>query len=125
MATRYFTVEEANNLLPELEPLVGQLLETRARVVTQSRQMENLLQDLRVDVGGPVASTMVRDFARIESLLGKIRAYGCEVKDLNGGLIDFLSIRDGREVYLCWRYGEPRIAHYHELHTGFGGRRPL
>jgi hypothetical protein len=44
---------------------------------------------------------------------------------MNGGLLDFLSERNGRDVYLCWRYGEPTISHYHELHTGYNGRRPI
>ncbi len=125
MAVRYFTVDEANKLLEEISPLMGRLLETRARVAQQRQKMGDLLDDPRIDVGNAITSAMVQDFAQIEKLLAQIRAYGCEVKDLNGGLIDFLSLRNGREVYLCWRYGEPRIAYYHELTSGFNGRRPL
>ncbi|MCA9932438.1 MAG: DUF2203 domain-containing protein [Ardenticatenaceae bacterium] len=125
MTVKYFTVEEANELLEDIEPLMGQLLETRAKVVMIRQQTGALLDDLRVDVGGAATSAMVQDFIRIEKFLAQIRAYGCEVKDLNGGLIDFLAKRDGRDIYLCWRYGEPHITHYHELHTGFAGRRPL
>jgi hypothetical protein len=61
----------------------------------------------------------------IEGLIDEIKAYGCVLKDLNAGLLDFLAERDGREVYLCWRYGEDKIEFYHELHTGFQGRRPF
>ncbi len=125
MAVRYFTVDEANKLLEEISPLMGRLLETRARVAQQRQKMGDLLDDPRIDVGNAITSAMVQDFAQIEKLLAQIRAYDCEVKDLNGGLIDFLSLRNGREVYLCWRYGEPRIAYYHELTSGFNGRRPL
>ncbi len=125
MAVKYFTVDEANRLLAEISPLMGRLLEMRARVASQRQKMEHLLDDPRVDVGNAATSAMVQDFAQIEKLLAQIRAYGCEVKDLNAGLIDFLSLRNGREVYLCWRYGEPRIAYYHELTGGYNGRRPL
>lgn len=125
MAVKYFTVDEANRLLAEISPLMGRLLETRARVAQQRQRMGELLDDPRIDVGNAVTSAMVQDFAQIEKLLAQIRAYGCEVKDLNAGLIDFLSLRNGREVYLCWRYGEPRIAYYHELTGGYNGRRPL
>ena len=45
--------------------------------------------------------------------------------DNQSGLVDFLAKIDGRDVYLCWRYGEPRVAHYHELHTGYNGRQPV
>jgi len=42
-----------------------------------------------------------------------------------GPLVKFLAERDGREVYLCWRYDEPRVAHWHDLEAGFAGRQPL
>ncbi len=125
MPARYFTVQEANQLLPELEPLVGELLERRARVVAMRKQLGDTLDDVQSDVGGPVQSQMVQDFMAIERLVHRIRSYGCILKDMNSGLLDFLSERDGREVYLCWRYGEPEVAYYHELHTGFSGRRPV
>ena len=122
---RYFTVEEANALLPELEPLVGRLLELRARVSTESRAVEGMLSDLRSDVGGREASQMVSDFAEIDRLVGRIQSYGCVIKSLEAGLLDFLCERDGRDVFLCWRFGEPSIRYFHELHTGFQGRRAL
>jgi len=125
MTSRYFTVEEANALLPEIEPLMGRLLEHRARVVRDRKQIEDLLEDLHSNVGGPVASEMAQRFVAIERLVKKIQSYGCVVKDMNTGLLDFLAKIEGREVYLCWRYGEPRVAHYHELHTGYNGRQPV
>ncbi|MCA9961374.1 MAG: DUF2203 domain-containing protein [Chloroflexota bacterium] len=125
MATKYFTVAEVNALLPQLEPMLGQLLERRARVVRQGQQMSHVLGDMRSNVGGADASAMVQDFMVIESLLDQIKAYGCEVKDLNAGLLDFLAEIDGREVYLCWKYGESEVLFYHDLQTGFNGRIPL
>lgn len=125
MAGRYFTLTEANALLPQLQPLMGRLLETRARVVRQAQSIRHTLSDLHSDIGGPVPSNMVQGFITIEQILQRIQSYGCEVKDLNAGLIDFLTERDGRDVYLCWRYGEPEITFYHDLHTGFNGRRPI
>ena len=122
---RYFTVDEANALLPELEPLVGRLLELRAKVSTDGREMGELLADLHSDVGGPVASELVRSFDEIDTLVSQIASYGCVLKSLEAGLLDFLSEREGRDVYLCWRYGEPTIRYFHALHTGFQGRRPL
>ncbi|MCA9971010.1 MAG: DUF2203 domain-containing protein [Anaerolineales bacterium] len=125
MPIKYFTVQEANDLLPQIAPLMGQLLERRARAVTRRQALGPLLDDYRSNVGGTAASELVRDFDAIETLLQQIVGFGVEVKDVNAGLIDFLSRRDGREVYLCWRYGEPRIAFYHDLETGFNGRQPL
>jgi len=47
------------------------------------------------------------------------------VKDLTIGLIDFVALHDGREVYLCWQYGEESIQFWHEIEAGFAGRQPL
>jgi len=57
--------------------------------------------------------------------LGRIEEWGIVVRDLDQGLCDFPSERDGRVVYLCWRLGEERIAWWHDIHAGFAGRQPL
>lgn len=125
MSVRYFTPEEANEVLTELKPLMAQLLERRAKATRTSRQIEHLLAQPHIDVGGPVAAELSQDFVVIEALLSQIRSYGCIVKNLEAGLIDFLAKINGRDVYLCWRFGEDRIAYYHEIHTGFQGRKAL
>jgi len=122
---RYFTLDEANALLPELEPLVGRLLELRARVTHESRSMGEVLSDLRSNVGGPGASRLVKEFEEIELLIRRVQSYGCVVKSLEAGLLDFLCERDGRDVFLCWRYGEPSIQFFHELHLGYSGRQAV
>jgi hypothetical protein len=70
--------------------------------------------------------------ARRDALAGKlkesveiIQRYGCLIKDLEKGLIDFPTSYRGREVYLCWKMGEDRIAWWHEVEDGFRGRRPI
>ena len=125
MPARYFTVEEANGLLPEISALMEALQARRANVIESRKQMSDLLAAGQSDFGGPAASAIAQDFVAIESLARRIRSYGCVIKDLNNGLVDFLAKLNGREVYLCWRYGEPQVAFYHELHTGFKGRRPV
>jgi hypothetical protein len=125
MPVRYFTIEEANALLPTLKPLMAELLERRARSAQKGQWVADALRQPNVDVGGPVFSELTTEFVAIEDLLKKIKDTGCVVKSLEGGLVDFLAKIDGRDVYLCWRYGEETITHYHELHTGFRGRQPL
>jgi hypothetical protein len=122
MSIRYFTVEEANALLPEIRPLMAELLNRRGKVVEMRHELAPILKRPNHDVGGAAASQIVQDFITIERLAKKIRSYGCIIKDLNGGLVDFLSERNGRDVYLCWRFNEPTIEFYHELHTCFNGR---
>jgi hypothetical protein len=125
MAARYFTVEEANSLLPGIRPVMAELMERRARVVTTKGEMSETFEFGHSDFGGAVASSIVLDFIAIERLAKKIRSNGCVIRDLNAGLLDFLSERDGREIYLCWRFGEPRIEYYHELHTGYQSRQQI
>lgn len=125
MIPRYFTIEEANELLPTIEPLLAELLKRRAGVVRARDEIEPILEDLHSNVGGAAASEMAQEFMVITQLLEKIQAHGCFVKDMNAGLVDFLAKIEGRDVYLCWRFGEPRVAHYHDLHTGYNGRQPV
>lgn len=125
MSVRYFTLAEANALLPKIEPLMAELLERRAKAVRLSKQITDLLQKNHVDFGGAIPTILVQEFAQIEALHSEIKSFGCIVKNLEAGLVDFLAQIDGRDVYLCWRLGENQVQYYHELHTGFRGRKAI
>ncbi len=125
MPVRYFTLAEANALLPKIEPLMAELLERRAKAVRWSNQIVDLLQDTHVDFGGALPTAIAQEFMQIEALHGEIKSFGCIVKNFEAGLIDFLAQIDGRDVYLCWRYGEDQVQYYHELHAGFRGRKAI
>jgi hypothetical protein len=122
---RYFTLEEASEVLAELRPLVGQMLDIRQELLDIQPELEPVLQKVLGNGGGKVASQAVAYFERLEELIGRIQQLGVELKDINSGLLDFPSLRDGREVYLCWRYGEDEIRFWHEIDAGFAGRQPL
>jgi len=62
---------------------------------------------------------------QLQKAVNQIQATGCLVKDLDEGLVDFPTLRDGEEVYLCWKLGEERIAYWHGMEEGFAGRKPL
>jgi hypothetical protein len=125
MPAKYYTLDEANELIEEIKPLMADLLERRARVVGTRSEIAGILHDKTSNVGSRKASLMVQDFQAIEERVKEIRAFGCSIKDLNVGLLDFLAEIDGREVYLCWRYGEDKIEYYHDLHSGFMSRKKL
>ncbi|MBE2222303.1 MAG: DUF2203 domain-containing protein [Anaerolineae bacterium] len=122
---KLFTVEEANAVLPEIIPLMATLLEKRAKVMVQRQGMGSILNDLHVDVGGPALNELVKEFEAIERLIDTVQAFGCLVKDINVGLLDFPAELYGQQVLLCWRYGEESVAHYHGIHEGFNGRSPI
>ncbi len=125
MPATIFTVEEANNLLPQLMPLMEELLTRRAKIIRQKKEMVEFVGDNRSNVGSRSASLIALEFQAIETLIKRIRSFGCHIKDLNVGLLDFLGEVQGRQVWLCWRFGESKIEYYHELNAGFAGRRKI
>ena len=62
---------------------------------------------------------------RIDELIGELRGIGCDLKDLEGGLVDFPGRRKGQGILLCWKPSEPNVMFWHEVHAGFSGRRPI
>ena len=63
--------------------------------------------------------------AQLRQGIEEVQAFGCVLKDLEMGLVDFPAVRDGAEVYLCWRLGEDRIGFWHGIDEGYAGRKPL
>lgn len=121
----YFTLEEANEVVRQIQPLLSKILEIRQRVLEQRTDLIPILQKVRGNGGSRKASDLVDEFRRLEELVTQIQASGAIVKDINRGLIDFPHWRDGREVYLCWQFGEDEIRYWHEIDAGFAGRQPL
>jgi len=122
---RYFTLDEANALLEELRPLVGKMLEVRQELLDLQPELEPVLRKVLGNGGNQVASQAAVYFEELRELVDRIQESGVELKDINSGLLDFRSLRGGREVYLCWRYGEDDIGFWHDIDAGFAGRQPL
>jgi len=61
----------------------------------------------------------------VKDALAEIDATGVQVKDLDIGLLDFPCVVEGETVLLCWKLGEPAITHWHGVHEGFAGRKPI
>jgi hypothetical protein len=129
---RIFTLQEARDLLPMVRILFARLKQAHVAAAAVSAKLEELerqrtrantltlarpLRERREELGEQVE--------RLREIIGQIEALGVDIKSLDPALIDFPSLRDGRVVYLCWQEGEETIAYWHELHTGFAGRRPL
>ena len=132
MAEKHFTLDEATRLLPRIRPILEQLIALRREMAIRQHKME----ELRVHVRGNGATAEGRAFAKLkeelESMAKELRrgieqvhGFGCVVKDLDTGLIDFPALRKGQEVFLCWKLGEQGIAFWHSTHEGFSERKPL
>jgi hypothetical protein len=119
---RTFTVAEAEAELRELRERLPRLRDARRTLIASSHRIE---EAVAMD-GGGVAGT---DWFAAQQVLKAEVVYlaerGILLKDPETGLVDFPADHEGRSVYLCWRLGEDRVAWYHEITSGFGGRRPL
>jgi hypothetical protein len=130
---RFFTLRQAEQLLPEVESAIRDAISLKS----EYQQAEEDWQDFshRVTLlGGMLVdhSKMREQKNRRESLalrlkegIEKIHEYGCVVKDLDIGLIDFPTQFRGEEVYLCWKLGESGIQFWHGVHEGFRGRKAI
>jgi hypothetical protein len=123
---KYFTVEEANRLIPQMKTMIEQLRQGRQHMLKHRPTAEAVAQQAGGNGGGGEAGAYLSDYSRTFARgLAQLQAMGILLKDLERGLIDFPHQREGREVYLCWKYGEERIAYWHETDSGYGGRQPL
>ncbi len=132
MAERHFTVTEANALLERVRPLVEQMVDYR-RALDDALEKRERLGELTGSNGGgfhprvpgQVDAAVNEAADGIKRCVAELTALGVQVKDLDTGLVDFPSWREGEEVLLCWRLGEDEIAWWHTPGGGFAGRQPL
>ena len=125
MPTRYFTVAEANALLPQVNQVVEDMLDARQHIVQAQADLWPILEKAIGNGGSKKAGELLSEFSRVERGARALSEMGCILKDINTGLVDFPTIRNGREVFLCWQHGELEISFWHDLDAGFAGRQPL
>jgi len=133
VAERYFSVADVEALIPALTRLMKRVMAANAEAGEVRTRLQGEQQRIALAGGGVLDRQAWRaDLERIERLtaevqqgLGEIVELGGAPKDLGLGLVDFLHLREGREVNLCWKYGEREIRHWHGLDEGYAGRKPL
>lgn len=122
---RIFTRDEANNMLPRIRPMLGELREQWARIKGLNPEIRKLRDRAIYDAYHPQGVEYVESVSRLTNLISEIRELGVLVKDLDKGLCDFPYMKRDRVVYLCWHLGEDAIAYWHDVDAGFAGREPL
>ena len=132
MQHRQFTLEEANELVPWLEatfqklvPAQEELTNLQSRLLALQRQRSSNGSSSSQSEVTRVQEELNRLVQRFEESLQEITDQGIVVRDVARGLVDFPSLREGREVYLCWIGGEEQIEFWHETDRGFAHRQPL
>ena len=118
-----FTFDEANSILAVIQPLMRDALEIRNKILASRGEIWPVIEKALGNGGNLAAGLAVQDFERLNKLVHQIQSTGAILKDINTGLVDFPALRDGREVYLCWKYGEDRIAYWHPIGSGFTDRQ--
>jgi hypothetical protein len=121
---RHYTLEEASELLPRVVEVVERMRVARNQLGDREAR-EALSEAAPTNGGGAHGRTVSKGFLELRDLMIELRELEVVLRDLDRGLLDFPSLRDGREVYLCWQEGEDSIRFWHEPEAGFSGRRPL
>jgi hypothetical protein len=131
-AKRFFTVAEANNTLPlvraivqDITTLAHELRERHERLTRLKPNDRFRLSDAHEEERQQMEAEQERAKEKMEEYVRELAELGVELKEYFIGLIDFPSLMNGRPIYLCWKLGEPEVAHWHELDAGFAGRQKL
>src|SRR5215831_6028630 len=122
---RLFTVEEANHMLPRLRRLLRRLILHRQKLLHLNPEIQKARDNAENNGGSFSGGQYLSELLRFSECAQLIDGLGVIIKDLDVGLCDFPHMRDGRVVYLCWKLGEDDVGWWHEIETGFAGRRPI
>lgn len=127
--SRFFTVGEANQLLAVLRPVMERIsvmlaeLRSRSEAVIRREKLvpdtPGLMERLKEDGG------IVETIRHVQRLVEEINGHGCICTGVEEGLVDFPCVIGEEVVFLCWRFGEESVAHWHGVEEGYAGRRPL
>jgi len=133
MADKYFDRREAEELLPTITPWLEEARDEKQKIEAFKAELAQVASRIMV-LGGtspPLADLLRKktdhDEAaeRLVEVIHRIQETGVLVKDIEQGLVDFPSLLEGEEIYLCWKLGENRIAFWHGIDEGFAGRKPI
>jgi hypothetical protein len=119
---RRFTLSQANRALPLVKRVVRDIVRTHDDAIALQAQVESMHDGKE---SATIQTQLESTMDRLRDFVGELSDIGCDLKDYQTGLIDFIGQHQGREVYLCWKLGEERIGYWHELTTGFAGRKPI
>jgi hypothetical protein len=129
---KYFTPAEANAALPLVRAIVRDITELAHDLKERQERLARVNGGGRRSIGAAyeeelqqVQAEVERDQERMQEYEAELKKLGVELKDYFTGLIDFPCRMKDRDVYLCWRLGEPEVGYWHELDAGFAGRKKL
>jgi hypothetical protein len=129
---KHFSIEQANAMLPlvraiasDLSSLSREIIERRDRLAHLSSARNGQATDIYGEELSQIEEELEKDGRRLGEYVAELKKLGVEPKNPPEGLVDFPTIMDGREVFLCWKLNEPEVLFWHELEAGFAGRQSL
>ena len=133
---RYFSLEEANAMIPEIDRVMRRLLQLNAELKATHRRLQDkdaVPSELEFSLAPPGADDETIDLLTtfkallvgLQDEIDQLADSGCLVKHIEHGLIDWYYRKDDRDVLLCWKLGEKSVMYWHELDAGFQGRQPV
>jgi hypothetical protein len=130
---RFFTLTQAEKLLPQVESAIREAITRKAEYDQAEAEWQGFSQRLmltggmQVDRSRLIAQKNRRESSAldVQNSIERVHEFGCLVKDLDIGLIDFPTLFNGQEVYLCWKLGESGIQFWHGVQDGFRGRKAI
>jgi hypothetical protein len=120
-STKRFKLAEANRSLPLVRRVVTDIVKTHERITN----LQASLESAKSKDQSPIQSQLDRQVEQLQNYVEELHEIGCDLKDYQMGLVDFLGRHRGHDVCLCWKLGEDAIAYWHEIQTGFAGRQPV
>jgi hypothetical protein len=132
LAERYWSPGEVDALIPRLTEAMGGAMRHHEAAAEVRARLKQEQQRIAMTGGGVLADSWREDVAALDQLtqaiqeaLQRVVALGGVPKDVGLGLVDFLHLRDGAEVNLCWKHGERAVRWWHGLDEGYSARKPL
>lgn len=124
MAETFYSVEEANALVPKLRPLLQRIRDTQ-QALAEDKTVAAVREKASHNGGGLPGRHLSELTKTLERDLKQLQDWGIVLRDPSIGLIDFFHQRQGETVFLCWKLGEARVQWWHPVQTGIAGREPL
>lgn len=132
---QYFTAAAANRMLPLVRAIVEDIVDLNRDLQDRRRRLEDLRagssqahrrgSDLYAEETEQMQHDLAADAERLQAYIGELKNLGLDIKDPVRGLVDFPTVIDGHDAFLCWRLGEPEVAYWHPLDGGDLSRRSL
>jgi hypothetical protein len=130
---RFFTLQQAEQVLPDVAAAIREAISLKAEYEKSEVERQTFSRRIAMQGGVQVDRAQMLEqknrrqevAAELQQAIEKVHEFGCLVKDLDIGLIDFPTLFQGEEVYLCWKLGEPGIQFWHGVDEGFRGRKPI